>query len=68
MDLNVDRFLQDIESVMKGQGFVNAGSDVDIEEGSSSDFDLGKLYAVFTLSLSLSLLVPYHLLIHCFLQ
>lgn len=54
MDLNVDRFLQDIESVMKGQGFVNAGSDVDIEEGSSSDFDLGKLYAVFTLSLSLS--------------
>lgn len=40
VDLNVDRFLQDIESVMKGQGFVNAGSDVDIEEGSSSDFDL----------------------------
>jgi hypothetical protein len=57
VDLNVDRFIQDMESVMKRQGFADAGSDgdVDIEEGSSSDFDMGKLYTVFTLSLSLSL-------------
>ncbi|KAG6702684.1 hypothetical protein I3842_07G047700 [Carya illinoinensis] len=39
VDLNVDRFIKDIESVMKRQGFENAGSDVDVE-GSSSDFDL----------------------------
>lgn len=46
MDLNVDRFIKDIESVMKRQGFENAGSDVDVE-GSSSDFDLGKLCTIY---------------------
>ena len=51
MDLNVDRFIQDMESVMKRQGFADAGSDVDIEEGSSSDFDMGKLYSLYSLSL-----------------
>lgn len=64
MDLNVDRFIQDMESVMKRQGFVDVGSDVDIEERSSSDFDIGKLYAIFTLLTSF-ISFTY---IHCFLQ
>lgn len=40
VDLDVDRFVKDMESIMKRQGFEDAGSNVDIEEGSSSDFDM----------------------------
>ncbi|KAF3968507.1 hypothetical protein ACB098_02G137600 [Castanea mollissima] len=40
VDLDVDRFIKDMESVMKRQGFEDVGSNVDIEDGSSSDFDL----------------------------
>jgi hypothetical protein len=47
VDLDVDRFVKDMESIMKRQGFEDAGSNVDIEEGSSSDFDMGKLYTIF---------------------
>lgn len=47
VDLNVDHFLKDLESIMKHQGFEDAGNKVDKEEGSSSDFDLGKLYTIF---------------------
>lgn len=47
MDLDVDRFIKDMASVMKRQGFEDVGSNVDIEDGSSSDFDLGKSYIIF---------------------
>ncbi|XP_030975296.1 protein ecdysoneless homolog [Quercus lobata] len=40
VDLDVDRFIKDMESVMKRQGFEDVGSNVDIEDGSSLDFDL----------------------------
>lgn len=40
VDLDVDRFIKDMESVMKRQGFEDVGSNADIEDGSSSDFDL----------------------------
>lgn len=40
VDLNVDHFLKDLESIMKHQGFEDAGNKVDKEEGSLSDIDL----------------------------
>ncbi|XP_030498565.2 protein ecdysoneless homolog isoform X1 [Cannabis sativa] len=39
VNLDVDRFIKDMESVMKQQGFEDIASDDDIEEGSSSDLD-----------------------------
>lgn len=42
MDFDAERFMKDIEAVMKVPGSEGAGSDVDIEEGSSSDMDFGK--------------------------
>lgn len=40
MDLDVDRFIKDMESVMRSPGLED-GSDVDSEEASSSDMDFG---------------------------
>lgn len=37
----MDRFIKDMESIMKRQGFEDIASDDDIEEGSSSDLDFG---------------------------
>lgn len=42
VDFDVDRFMKDMESVMKFPGSEETGSDEDIEEGSSSDMDFGK--------------------------
>lgn len=39
VDFDAERFMKDIESVMKVPGSEFTGSDVDIEEGSSSDMD-----------------------------
>ncbi|KAL5556564.1 hypothetical protein UlMin_038800 [Ulmus minor] len=39
VDLDVDSFIKNMESVMKSQGFEDIASDDDIEEGSSSDLD-----------------------------
>ncbi|KAM7515792.1 hypothetical protein LguiA_005375 [Lonicera macranthoides] len=39
IDFDVDRFMKDMESVMKFPGSEEAGNDEDIEEGSSSDMD-----------------------------
>ncbi|KAK0603902.1 hypothetical protein LWI29_009917 [Acer saccharum] len=39
VDLDVDRFIQDMESVMRHQGYENTSKDVDSEEGSSSDME-----------------------------
>ncbi|KAK9949381.1 hypothetical protein M0R45_004907 [Rubus argutus] len=39
VDLDVDRFFKDVESMMKSHGGEEATSDDDIEEGSSSDLD-----------------------------
>lgn len=39
VDLDVDRFMKDMESVMKGQGCKDVADDGDSEEGSSSDMD-----------------------------
>ncbi|GAV61633.1 SGT1 domain-containing protein [Cephalotus follicularis] len=39
VDLDVDRFFKDIESVMNRQGVEDTGSDDDCEEGFSSDMD-----------------------------
>ncbi|PON84738.1 Ecd family [Trema orientale] len=39
VDLDVDRFIKDMESIMKQQGLEDIASDSDIEEGSSSDLD-----------------------------
>lgn len=40
MELDVDRFIKDMESVMRRPGRED-GSDVDSGEGSSSDMDFG---------------------------
>lgn len=47
MDLDVDRFFKDVESMMKSHGGEEATSDDDIEEGSSSDLDFGKMYIFY---------------------
>ena len=47
VNLDVDRFLKDMESVMNHQGFEDMASDDDIEEGSFSDFDFGKFSIIF---------------------
>lgn len=39
VDFDVDRFMKDMESVMRRQGNEDTGSDVDIEEESSSDME-----------------------------
>ncbi|KAI5669753.1 hypothetical protein M9H77_19606 [Catharanthus roseus] len=39
VNFDVDRFMKDMKSVMKRPGFQNDGSDVELEEGSSSDMD-----------------------------
>ncbi|KAI9165793.1 hypothetical protein LWI28_020574 [Acer negundo] len=39
VDLDVDRFIQDMESVMRCQGYEDTSKDVDSEEGSSSDME-----------------------------
>ena len=44
MNLDVDRFIKDMESVMKRHGFEDTASDDDIEEGSSSDLDFGMFF------------------------
>lgn len=44
VDLNVDRFMKDMESIMKCQENEDSASELDIEESSSSDMDFGKLY------------------------
>lgn len=36
--------MKDMESIMGRQGNVDTASDEDVEEGSSSDMDFGKLY------------------------
>ena len=41
VDLDVDCFLNDIESVMKRYGPKDGATAVDSEEGSSSDMDFG---------------------------
>lgn len=42
VDFDVDRFMKDIESVMKLPRSDDVDSDVAAEEGSSSDMDFGK--------------------------
>lgn len=42
VDLDVDRFMKDMESVMKDQGCQDIADNDDSEEGSSSDMDFGK--------------------------
>lgn len=44
VDLDVDLFLKDLESVLIRPGFKGSGSDVDLEEGSSSDMDFGNFW------------------------
>ncbi|KAL3355319.1 hypothetical protein AABB24_019409 [Solanum stoloniferum] len=39
VDFDVDRFMKDMESFVRRQGNEDTGSDVDIEEGSSSDME-----------------------------
>lgn len=39
MGVDLDNFMKDMESAMRCQGFEGAGSDIDLEEGSSSDMD-----------------------------
>lgn len=39
VDFDVDHFMKDLESFMRGQGNEDIGRDVDIEEGSSSDME-----------------------------
>lgn len=41
MDLDVDQFMKDMESILKRPGEV---ADSNIEEGSSSDLDFGKIF------------------------
>ncbi|KAI5668838.1 hypothetical protein M9H77_18691 [Catharanthus roseus] len=50
VNLDVDRFIKDMESVMKREGFHNDGSDVELEEGSSSDMDFGNFLDYFIIS------------------
>lgn len=42
VDLDVNRFMKDMESVMKDQGCQDIADNDDSEEGSSSDMDFGK--------------------------
>lgn len=42
VDFDVDHFMKDLESFMRGQGNEDIGRDVDIEEGSSSDMEFGE--------------------------
>lgn len=42
VDFDVDRFMKDMESFVRRQGNEDTGSDVDIEEGSSSDMEFGE--------------------------
>lgn len=44
VDLDVDRFMKDMESVLR-QGSEDNAIDMDSEEGSSSDMDFGRLSA-----------------------
>ena len=43
VDFDADRFMKDMESVLRGQGFEDTGNDVDHGESSSSDMDFGNL-------------------------
>lgn len=47
VNLDVDRFVKDMESVMKREGFHNDGSDAELEEVSSSDMDSGNFLDYF---------------------
>ena len=47
MDLDVDRFFKDVESMMKSHDGEEATGDDDSEEGSSSDLDFGKMYIYY---------------------
>ncbi|EXC35466.1 hypothetical protein L484_026773 [Morus notabilis] len=49
VDLDMNRFIRDIESIMKHQGFEDIASGDNIEEGSSSDLDFGKVCIMFYL-------------------
>ena len=40
----MDRFIKDMESIMKQHG--SKGANSDIEEGSSSDLDFGKVFVL----------------------
>lgn len=42
MDLNVDQFIKDMESIMKRPG--GEVADRNLEEGSSSDLDFGEIF------------------------
>lgn len=43
VDFDAERFLKDIELAMKPPDSEGAGSNVDIEEDSSSDMEFGKI-------------------------
>ena len=44
VDIDVDQFIKDMESIMKQHG--SKGANSDIEEGSSSDLDFGKVFVL----------------------
>ena len=44
MELDVDRFIKDMESVMRRPVHEDDTADVDSEEGSSSDMDFGNIW------------------------
>ena len=46
MDLDVDQFMKDMESVMGLRGSDKNDSDIDLEEGSSSDLDFGNIFSI----------------------
>lgn len=50
MELDVERFIKDMESVIKNQGGEDVASDVDDDEG-SSDMDFGKFFITDNLHL-----------------
>lgn len=50
MNLDVDSFMKEMESIMMRQGSQDAASEDDFEEGSSSDLDFGKFCSIIYLS------------------
>lgn len=55
MEFDMDRFMKELESATRAPGGKDGGSDVDAEEGSSSDMDFGIFYQdIYLLARSIS--------------
>lgn len=55
MNLDVDQFIKDMESIMKHQGGEDDNSDV--EEGSSSDMDFSKIFVLIFTTLEILFII-----------